>query len=79
LNLEYRPRLGLERAFGLPLGFGTGYLPNNGPFLRLSVGVSYAMSPETEIAIAFFTPTFWVVHDRTVISLGTALEISYAP
>jgi hypothetical protein len=79
LNLEYRPRLGQERAFGLPLGFGTGYLPNNGPFLRLSVGVSYAMSPTTEIAIAFFTPTFWVVHDRTVISLGTALEISYAP
>lgn len=79
LNLEYRPRLGQSSAFGLPLGFGTGYLPNNGPFLRLSVGASYAVSPQTDIVFAFFTPTFWVVHDRTVISLGTALEISYAP
>jgi len=79
LNLEYRPRLGQASAFGLPLGFGTGYLPNNGPFLRLSAGLSYAVSPETEVVIAFFTPTFWVVHDRTVISLGAALEVSYAP
>jgi hypothetical protein len=79
LNLEYRPRLGQNSAFGLPLGFGTGYLPNNGPFLRLSAGLSYAVSPQTDVVIAFFTPTFWVVHDRTVISLGAALEVSYAP
>jgi hypothetical protein len=79
LNLEYRPRLGQSSAFGLPLGFGTGYLPNNGPFLRLSAGFSYAVSPQTDVVIAFFTPTFWVVHDRTVISLGAALEVSYAP
>lgn len=79
LNLEYRPRLGENGAFRLPLGFGTGYLPNNGPFLRLSAGISYALSPHTDIVLDFLTPTFWVIHDRTVISLGTALEISYAP
>jgi hypothetical protein len=79
LNLEYRPRLGQDSAFGLPLGFATGYLPNNGPFLRLSAGLSYAVSPATDIVFAFFTPTFWVVHDRTVVSLGAALEVSYAP
>ena len=79
LNLEYRPRLGQNSAFGLPLGFGTGYLPNNGPFLRLSAGLSYALGPQTDVVIAFFNPTFWVVHDRTVISLGAALEVSYAP
>jgi hypothetical protein len=79
LNLEYRPRLGENSAFGLPLGFGTGYLPNNGPFLRLSAGISYVLSPHTDVVLAFLTPTFWVIHDRTVISLGTAVEISYAP
>jgi hypothetical protein len=79
LNVEYRPRLTASSAFGLPLGLGTGYLPNNGPFLRLYAGVSYALGPQTDIALAFFTPTFWVVHDRTVVSLGAALEISYAP
>ena len=79
LNLEYRPRLDEKGTFGLPLGFGTGYLPNNGPILRLSAGVSYALGPHTDIVLAFLTPTFWVIHDRTVISLGAALEINYAP
>jgi hypothetical protein len=79
LNLEYRPRLDARGAFGLPLAFGSGYLPNNGPFLRLSAAVSYALSRETDVVFAFLTPTFWVVHDRTVVSLGAALEISYAP
>ncbi|HMI85593.1 MAG TPA: hypothetical protein VK550_15960 [Polyangiaceae bacterium] len=79
LNLEYRLRLGEKSAFGLPLAWGSGYLPNNGPFLRLSAGVSYAVSPHIDVVVALFTPTFWIVHDRTVISLGAALEISYAP
>jgi hypothetical protein len=47
--------------------------------MRLSVGVSYAVNAHTDIVIDFFTPTFWVIHDRTVISLGAALEVSYAP
>jgi|RhiMethySRZTD1v2_1073278.scaffolds.fasta_scaffold08470_10 hypothetical protein len=79
LNLEYRPRLDAKGVFGLPLGFGTGYLPDNGPFLRLSAGVSYALSPQTDIVLDFFTPSFWIVHDRTVVSLGAALAINYAP
>jgi hypothetical protein len=79
LNLEYRPRLGETSAWGLPLAFGTGYLANNGPLLRLSAGLSYAVTPHTDIVLALFTPTFWVIRDRTVISLGAALEISYAP
>ena len=77
LNLEYEPRLGAS-AFGLPLRFGTGYLPNNGPYLRLSAGVSYAMSEHTAIAIDVLTPTFWVVHDRSLVSLGTAVELRFA-
>jgi hypothetical protein len=79
LNLEYRVGLDEKRIFGLPLGFGTGYLPNNGPYLRLSAGISYAVTPQTDVVLAFLTPTFWVVHDRTVVSLGAALEINYAP
>jgi hypothetical protein len=79
LALEYRPRLGDSASLRLPLRFATGYLPQNGPVLRLSAGVSYALSPSIEIALDAFTPTFWVVRDRTVVSLGAALEISYAP
>jgi hypothetical protein len=76
LELEYRAKLGSASSFGLPLRFATGYLPNNGPVLRLSAGVSYAVSPSFELTLDAFTPTFWVIRDRTVVSLGGALELA---
>jgi len=76
LELEYRPKLG--ESIGLPLRFGTGYLPNNGPVLRLSLGVSYAISKTVDVVLAPVTPTFWVIRDRTVISLGAELEVGFA-
>ena len=79
LELECRPSLGGSNTFGLPLRFATGYLPNNGPVLRLSIGLSYAISPNVDVVIDAFTPTFWVIRDRTVVSLGGALEIGWAP
>jgi hypothetical protein len=79
LELEYRPRFASGSAFALPLRFTTGYLPYNGPVLRLSAGVSYAVSSHVDLVLDAFTPTFWVIRDRTVVSLGGGLEISYAP
>jgi hypothetical protein len=79
LELEYRPSLGSGSSFGLPLRFSTGYLPQNGPLLRLSAGISYAFSPNVDLVLDAFTPTFWVIRNRTVASLGGALEVSYAP
>jgi hypothetical protein len=60
------------------LRFATGYLPNNGPVLRLSLGASYAVTPQVDIVLDAFTPTFWVIRDRTVASLGGALEVSWS-
>jgi hypothetical protein len=79
LELECRPSLDSARRFGLPLRFATGYLPKNGPVLRLSMGVSYALGPKVSVVLDAFTPTFWVIRDRTVVSLGGALEIDWAP
>lgn len=78
LELEYRPSLGSSSSFGLPLRFATGYLSGNGPVLRLSAGISYAVSSKVDVVLDAFTPTFWVIRDRTVASLGGALEVSYA-
>jgi len=47
--------------------------------LRLSAGLAYALSPHVDIVLDAFTPTFWVVKNRTLVSLGGALEVSYAP
>jgi hypothetical protein len=79
LELECRPLLDASGRLGMPLRFATGYLPNNGPVLRLSMGLSYALSPNVDLVLDAFTPTFWVIRDRTVVSLGGALEIDWAP
>ena len=79
VQLEYRPSLGASSAISLPLRFTPGYLPENGPVLRLSAGLAYAVSPHVDIVLDAFTPTFWVVKNRTLVSLGGALEVSYAP
>jgi len=78
LELGYRPSLGANSGFGLPLRFTPGYLPKNGPLLRLSAGLSYALSPHMDLVLDAFAPTFWVIKNRTVVSLGAALELSYA-
>jgi hypothetical protein len=79
VQLEYRPSLATGSSFGVPLRFAPGYLPQNGPVLRLSAGLSYSLSPHVDLVVDAFTPTFWVIKNRTVVSLGAAVELSYAP
>ncbi|HKQ70048.1 MAG TPA: hypothetical protein VJT73_11950 [Polyangiaceae bacterium] len=79
LQLEYRPELTSNGTFGVPLRFATGYLPDNGPVFRLSAGVAYALTRNVSIVVDPFAPTFWIIRNRTVISLGCGVEISYAP
>jgi hypothetical protein len=78
LVLEYRPSIGAS-AWGVPLRFAPGYLPQNGPVLRLSAGIAYALGPHVDVVLDAFTPTFLVIKNGTVVSLGGALELSYAP
>ena len=77
--LEYRPSLADGSSFSLPLRLAPGYLPQNGPVLRLSAGIAYALSPHVDLVLDAFTPTFLVIKNGTVVSLGGALELSYAP
>ena len=51
--LEYRIPYDGER-FGLPLRFGVGYLPKNGPTLRLGAGVDFAFSERLSMDVVPF-------------------------
>lgn len=77
LQLEYG--LALSRASGLllPLRFGTGYLPKNGPFLRLAAGPSFSLGRGVRLGFDLVAPTFVIVHDRTVVSMDIAAEVSF--
>ena len=79
LQVEDRVRVNPTSDFTIPLRLGLGYLPYNGPVVRLSAGLNYAFAEQFEIGIDLLTPTFWILPDRTAVSLDVALELVYRP
>lgn len=77
-QLEYQVGLWNTDAVTLPLRFGAGYLPKNGPTLRLSAGVSFALSNTVNVAVDLLAPMFWVTHNQTIVSLDVAAELGVA-
>jgi hypothetical protein len=71
-------------AYGIPLGDGSvripirfagGFLPKNGPTLRLTSGFDWAPSNTIAFELALVEPMVWVARDRPELSLnlGAAL------
>jgi hypothetical protein len=77
LQFENRIRIASDLDLTIPLRGAIGYLPFNGPVIRLAAGVSYAISPEWEIGADILVPTFWILPDRTAVSLNLGLEATY--
>jgi hypothetical protein len=69
-------RLGFGGALALPLRFATGYLPNNGPVLRLATGLALELDG-FELVMDVIAPTFWVSRNETVVSLDLAVEVAW--
>ena len=71
--LEARPPLG--RSLSLPLRFGAGYLPKNGPFMRVSTGLGVRVG-DTDLTLEV-APAFWVTRDLPVVSIDVAIEVAF--
>lgn len=78
IGLDQRIRLGHDGRWMIPLRFAGGYLPNNGPTLRLASGVAYELGDGLEVVLDLVAPTFWITHDTTVASMDFAVEIAFA-
>jgi hypothetical protein len=76
-QLEDRVRISSRSDITVPLRFGLGYLPYNGPFVRLAAGLNIPLGERTEIGLDILTPTFWVLPDRTAVSLDLAAEVIF--
>ncbi|MEO0326679.1 MAG: hypothetical protein AAF447_27285 [Myxococcota bacterium] len=76
-QIEDRVRVSSRTDVTVPLRLGVGYLPFNGPFVRLSAGANIPLGPRLEIGFDLLTPTFWVLPDRTAVSLDLAAEVIY--
>jgi hypothetical protein len=63
-------------AVRVPIRFGSGYLPMNGPMARVSTGLAFWLSPRVDL-ITEVAPTFWVTGDQLLLSIDLALEVAY--
>jgi hypothetical protein len=75
LLLEVRPKLG--ESVGMPLRAGSGYLPKNGPVLRMSAGLAWLPSDGFELGVDLIAPTVWITRDDPVVSMDVAVEAAF--
>jgi hypothetical protein len=73
-QFEDRIRISPDLDLTIPLRVAAGYLPFNGPVIRLAAGLNYALSPDWEIGADLLVPTFWILPDRTAVSIDFAIE-----
>lgn len=63
-----------SKSISVPLRFYSGYLPNNGPWLKAALGLSHPLSEHSRFTIEAIAPALWIVHDASVGSFDALLE-----
>jgi hypothetical protein len=77
VDSEYRIGFG-HGTVTLPLRLAFGYLPKNGPTLRLGAGLALALSSAVTLELVAFEPMVWVTRERAEISLNGAIALGVA-
>jgi hypothetical protein len=72
---ERRLRLGPQLDLSIPIKGAVGFLPFNGPVLRVSAGLAYALGERVEITADLLCPSFWLIDDDVFVSMNVALGI----
>jgi hypothetical protein len=62
----------------LPVRFASGYLPHNGPVVRMAGGLAFAVSPRVDIVTELLAPMLWVTGGEMVLSMNLSLELRMA-
>jgi hypothetical protein len=76
-QVEYRLHPLQGSGFAVPFRFGSGYLPKNGPFLRLAAGIGFPIGDTARLVFDLIAPTVWMVGNSTVFSMDVAGEVSF--
>jgi hypothetical protein len=75
--LRHRFALGTSR-FGVPLRFAGGYLPKNGPTVRVAAGVDFDATDAVRLELTPLEPMLWVVRERSELSLNLGANVAFA-
>lgn len=76
VQIEDRVRITPTSPLRIPLRAGLGYLPFNGPVIRLAAGLAIPLSRRVDLEFDLLAPTIWLVPDRTLVSLDVSAEVS---
>jgi hypothetical protein len=73
-RLGYRIPFG--RVVGWPIHLGGGYLPKNGPTLRLGTGFDFELGERVLLDLTLLEPMVWVTRNRPESSLNFGVALS---
>jgi hypothetical protein len=74
VSMAYHVPLG--DSLGIPIRFAAGYLPKNGPTLRLTSGFDLELGDTVAIELALLEPMVWIARDRPELSLNFGAAVS---
>lgn len=77
LQIEDRVRITRRSDLTIPLRASVGYLPFNGPFVRLAAGFGFPISERWFIEGDLIAPTFWVLPEHGAVSFDVSAELAY--
>jgi hypothetical protein len=77
VSTEYRVPLQKE-AYGMPVRLGLGFLPKNGPTMRLGLGLDFAFSDRVTCELIPFEAMVWLTRERPEVSLNGSLALRLA-
>ncbi|MCA9536017.1 MAG: hypothetical protein KC593_20160 [Myxococcales bacterium] len=75
LVVEKRLRLAPHLDLSVPIKGSVGFLPFNGPVLRVSAGLAYAFGERVELTADLICPSFWLIDDRVYVSMNVSLGL----
>ena len=77
VQFEHRVRFQPHHSATMPLRVSAGYLPFNGPYIRLAIGANFEISETLELALDLLAPTFWILPDASAVSLNVGAEVIF--
>ncbi len=61
----------------IPLRFASGYLPNNGPVVRVATGLAFTLGPNVDLITEVLAPMVWLTNNQTLLSMNLSLELVF--
>ncbi|HXU04211.1 MAG TPA: hypothetical protein VN903_24795 [Polyangia bacterium] len=68
---------GAANGVRVPFRFATGYLPHNGPIMRLATGFAFPVTPKVDVVTELLAPMIWLTGDQMVLSMDLAAELIF--